>query len=65
MDERLGLEDLITAAANQAISKGKQMHADTVRDLTGGLPLPGFFNDALAKLTGTGAEDKGEEGIKN
>ena len=51
------LEDLITAAVNQAIAKGKQMHADTIRDLTGNLPLPGGFHEALAKLTGTEPED--------
>jgi len=53
------LEDLVAAAVNQAISKGKQMHAEAVRDLTGGLPLPGL-NEALAKLTGTELEDEGE-----
>jgi nucleoid-associated protein EbfC len=54
------LEDLVTAAINQAIAKGKQMHADAVRDLTGGLPLPGGFQEALAKLTG-GVEEQGTE----
>lgn len=51
------LEDLIVAAINQAISKGKQMHADSIRDLTGGLPLPGAFQDALAKFSGTEPEE--------
>jgi nucleoid-associated protein EbfC len=59
-NDRELLEDLVVAAINQAISKGKQMHADAVRDLTGGLPLPGL-NEALAKLTGTIPEDEGEE----
>jgi nucleoid-associated protein EbfC len=54
------LEDLIVAAVNQAIAKGKQLHADAVRDITGGLPLPGGFQEALAKLTGAG-EEEGEE----
>jgi DNA-binding YbaB/EbfC family protein len=53
------LEDLVAAAVNQAIAKGKQMHADAVRDLTGGLPLPGL-NEALAKLTGTELEEESE-----
>ena len=71
-NDRELLEDLVVAAINQAISKGKQMHADAVRDLTGGLPLPGAFHEALAKFTGAegegsrereeGAEDE-EEGI--
>ena len=39
-DDREMLEDLVVAAVNQAIAKGKQMHADAMRDLTGGLPLP-------------------------
>jgi nucleoid-associated protein EbfC len=62
-DDRELLEDLVIAAVNQAIAKGKQMHADTVRDLTGGLPLPGAFHEALAKFTGTeeeGTEKRGE-----
>jgi DNA-binding YbaB/EbfC family protein len=61
-NDRELLEDLVTAAINQAISKGKQMHADKVRDLTGGLPLPGGFHDALAKLTGTEPEEEGKKG---
>ena len=57
------IEDLVVAAVNQAISKGKQMHADAMRELTGGLPLPGGFHEALAKFTGkeerrTKGEDK-------
>jgi DNA-binding YbaB/EbfC family protein len=47
------LEDLIVAAVNQAISKGKQMHAEAVRDLTGGISLPGM-NEAMEKFMGTG-----------
>jgi nucleoid-associated protein EbfC len=56
------LEDLVVAAVNQAISKGKQMHADKVRDLTGGLPLPGAFQEALAKFSGTEGEGGDTEG---
>ena len=59
-NDRELLEDLVTAAINQAISKGKQMHADRVRELTGGLPLPGGFHEALAKFTEAGLEDEGE-----
>ena len=60
-NDRELLEDLVAAAINQAIAKGKQMHADTVRDLTGGLPLPGAFHEALAKFTGIETEDEGKE----
>ncbi|MHC4175960.1 MAG: YbaB/EbfC family nucleoid-associated protein [Planctomycetota bacterium] len=44
------IEDLVSAAMNQAVTKGKQLHADAVKELTGGLDLPGV-QDALAKLT--------------
>jgi nucleoid-associated protein EbfC len=54
------LEDLIVAAVNQAVAKGKQMHAEAVMNLTGGLPLPGAFQDALAKFTGTGGDEEGK-----
>jgi DNA-binding protein YbaB len=64
-NDRELLEDLIAAAVNQAIGKGKQMHADTVMDLTGGLPLPGIVQDALAKFTGTELEETGPEDKKN
>jgi nucleoid-associated protein EbfC len=61
------LEDLIVAAVNQAIAKGKQMHADMVRDFTGGLPLPGL-SEALERFAGgnpadeTNPPDKGRDG---
>jgi nucleoid-associated protein EbfC len=58
-NDRELLEDLVIAAVNQAIVKGKQMHADAVRDLTGGLALPGGFHEALAKLTGEEGKDEG------
>ncbi len=45
------IEDLVTAAVNQAIVKGKQLHADAVRELTGGMEIPGV-QEMLAKFTG-------------
>jgi DNA-binding YbaB/EbfC family protein len=60
-NDRELLEDMVAAAVNQAISKGKQLHADKVRELTGGLPLPGGLTEALAKFTEAGAEEAGEE----
>ena len=45
------IEDLVTAAVNQAIVKGKQLHADAVKELTGGMEIPGV-QEALAKFTG-------------
>jgi nucleoid-associated protein EbfC len=66
-NDRELLEDLVAAAVNQAISKGKQTHADTLRNLTGGLPLPEMLQDALAKFGGTEIEERGpgdeEKGI--
>ena len=56
-NDRELIEDLVIAAVNQAIEKGKRMHTEAVREMTGGLPLPAGFQDALSKFTGT---DDGE-----
>lgn len=45
------LEDLIVAATNQALAKARQLHAEAMRGLTGGMELPGL-DEALSKLTG-------------
>jgi nucleoid-associated protein EbfC len=57
--DREFLEDLIVSAVNQAIAKGKQLHADAMRDLTGGLSLPGL-DAAMEKFMGTGAGEREE-----
>jgi DNA-binding YbaB/EbfC family protein len=55
------VEDLVVAAMNQAVAKGKQLHAAAVKEMTGGLQLPGL-QDVLDKLAGTVEEDpKGGE----
>jgi len=46
------IEDLVVGAVGQAIAKGKQLHAEAMQELTGGLELPGV-QEALAKLTGS------------
>jgi DNA-binding YbaB/EbfC family protein len=46
------LEDLVVGAVNQAVAKGRQLHADAMKELTGGLQLPGL-QEALAKVTST------------
>jgi len=46
------LEDLVTAAMNQTILKGKQLHAEVLGELTGGIQLPGL-QEAMAKFMGT------------
>ncbi len=34
------LEDLIPAAVNQALAKAKELHADAIKEMTGGMNLP-------------------------
>jgi DNA-binding YbaB/EbfC family protein len=51
MKDRELLEDLIPAAANQALAKAKELHAEVIKDLAGGLNLPGL-DEVLAKATG-------------
>ena len=46
------LEDMVVAAVNQAIEKSKQIHAAALRDVTGGLQVPGI-EKALEKLMGS------------
>ncbi len=50
------LEDLLVAAMNQAIEKGKQLHAEALQELTGGMQLPGM-REALGKLGGMGPRE--------
>jgi DNA-binding YbaB/EbfC family protein len=50
------LEDLFVGAVNQAIAKAKQLHADALKDMTGGLQLPGI-REALEKLSGVGPQE--------
>ncbi|MCA9258656.1 MAG: YbaB/EbfC family nucleoid-associated protein [Planctomycetales bacterium] len=45
------LEDLIPTAVNDAAKKAKQLHAEMLQELTGGLNLPGL-SDALGQLGG-------------
>jgi len=50
------IEDLVVTAVNAAIAKTKQMHAEAVQSMTGGLSLPGM-DEALEKLLGTDLAD--------
>lgn len=45
------IEDLVTTAFNQAVVKGRQLHAEAMKSLTGGLDLPGL-DEALGKFLG-------------
>jgi DNA-binding YbaB/EbfC family protein len=51
------IEDLIPAAANQAQAKAKDQHAQAMKEMTGGLNLPGL-DEALDSLTGNVSPDK-------
>ncbi len=47
------LEDLVVAAVNQAMERAKALHAESMKELTSGMELPGL-DEALSKLTGGG-----------
>jgi DNA-binding YbaB/EbfC family protein len=47
--DREVIEDLVVAAMNQAVLKGKQLHAEAIKEVTGGLSLPGL-DEVLARL---------------
>jgi DNA-binding YbaB/EbfC family protein len=49
--EREMIEDLLPAAFNAAQAKAKQMHAEALQGLAGGLPMGGFA-DILSQLPG-------------
>ena len=50
--DREMIEDLLPAAFNAAAQKAKQLHAEAMQSLTGGMQMPGL-EDALSQLTGT------------
>jgi DNA-binding YbaB/EbfC family protein len=60
------IEDLVATAVNQAVAKGKQLHAEGIREITSGLPVPGL-QDALAKLISpeSSAESPGESSAES
>ena len=45
------IEDLIVAAVNQALTKARQLHADAIKDMTGGIDIPGL-SEGLGKFLG-------------
>ena len=49
--DREMIEDLLPAAFNAAQAKAKQMHAEALQGLAGGLPIGGFA-DILSQLPG-------------
>lgn len=47
--DREMIEDLIPAAINQALDKARELHAESMREMTQGMNLPGL-DEALAQL---------------
>jgi len=54
--EREMIEDLTPAAANQALTKAKQLHAEAVQGMTSDMNLPGL-DEALSQATGAPVPD--------
>jgi hypothetical protein len=46
------LEDLVTAAVNDAHERAKRLHAESLHSLAGGIELPPGVEDALSSLSG-------------
>jgi DNA-binding YbaB/EbfC family protein len=53
--DREMIEDLLPAAFNAAQQKARQLHADAVQAIAGGLPLGGL-QEALSQLSGGGLD---------
>ncbi len=49
--DREMIEDLLPAAANQALGRAKTLHAEAMKSLTQGVDMSGF-GDVLAQLSG-------------
>ncbi|MEQ8849300.1 YbaB/EbfC family nucleoid-associated protein [Botrimarina sp.] len=49
--EREMLEDFVAGAVNDAAQKAKELHAEAMQELTGGMNLPGM-DQMLSKFTG-------------
>lgn len=58
------LEDLVTTAFNQAVGKSRELHAEAMREMTGGLEIPGL-EDALSKVLGVGPAGKADKEAEN
>jgi len=50
------IEDLVPAAVNQAVSKARQQHAEMMREMAGGMNLPGL-GEALQSITPPGPDN--------
>lgn len=45
------LEDLVLAAVNQAVTKSRELHAAAMKNLAGGMNIPGM-DEAMSQMTG-------------
>ena len=57
------LEDLVATAVGQAITKGKQLHTESIKSMTGGLELPGM-QQMLGKFLNPEGEEPAPEANK-
>jgi DNA-binding YbaB/EbfC family protein len=57
LGDRSFVEDLVVSAVNAALAKGRQLHVDAMKELTGGLELPGV-QEAIAKFSGMEPTDE-------
>ena len=55
-NEREMIQDLLPAAFNEASAKAKQMHVEAMKELTGGLSLPGM-DDMIEQYTSPEVKD--------
>ncbi len=46
------VKDLLPAAINIATAKAKQLHVESMKSLTGGIPLPGGLDQMMNQFTG-------------
>ena len=56
LDDKEMLEELLTAATNQALEKSREAAAREMEQMTGGLNIPGL-GDALSKMVNGTAEE--------
>jgi DNA-binding YbaB/EbfC family protein len=52
-EDREMLEDLLVAAANQALERAKALQIDAIKSVTGGLPVPPGLGDLLGNSMGS------------
>ncbi len=50
------IQDLLPAAINDAATKAKKMHVEAMREITGGMSLPGL-EDVIEKYTSSSLDD--------